>query len=229
MKIINMQIATLFNEYKKGAKKYNDFNIEAIEFEKKKLKEVADFPSLARCTVDVDITVEEFKNLAQEEVDNYIGLITGTTSNNQVKGYVLKTKLSNNQISNEHIVSWTRINLTEFFIQDSPVCTNDDSFVMEANEGIYYKYLAYSASISAQKGNYNWGKKAGKNIVENIEIFLPVSNEKYSSFEIQKIIVEFIEYRKSIASKILDLVRQIKEKQETFSKKLLETIFTQIQ
>jgi len=191
--MLDHEVIEKFKEFQTKTEKYEDLNIEDVRFEKKYLYTVADFPSMTRITGGTDISIAEYENLADSK-KNYFALVSGTVENNQISGYIHKDRLSKNSLSKPNVVSWTRINGEMFFIQEKPVCTNDDSFIMDVKESNNIKYIRYATMRMMKAKSFHWGNKAGKNKVKDVEIPVPKDlNEKYTSIELQKIIVEFLE------------------------------------
>ena len=181
------------NKFRKYAQENSiDFGITDIKFETKKLNTIANFPSLKRVSGGFDLEIEEYAKLEEYNKDNYYPLITGTVTNNQISGYVHKDNLEDGSLSNKNVISWTRINADNFFLQDKPVCTNDDSFVLEQHENYVREFIRYSILETMRMKNFDWGNKAGQRKIKNIDILIPQPMQNYSSFEIQKILTSFI-------------------------------------
>ncbi len=195
---LDSQVIEKFREFQEKTGKYLDLTIEDIELELLPLYQVANFPAMTRITGGVDISIDEFNSLSEEEQNNYFALVSGTVENNQVSGYIHKDRLSPNSLSSPNVISWTRINGNYFFIQVRPVCTNDDSFIMDIIQNKFIvKYVQYATMQIMKSKSFDWGNKAGKNKVKEIKIPIPKDyNEQYKSIDIQKAIVEFLEFRK---------------------------------
>jgi len=194
---LDSQVIEKFKEFQKQTKKYNDLDIEKVKFELSPLHQVANFPAMTRISGGVDISIDNFNSLSEEEQIDYFALVSGTVENNQISGYIHKNRLSKNSLSNSNVISWTRINGKYFFIQEKPVCTNDDSFIMDVKQDYAIKYVQYSTMQIMRSKSFNWSDKAGKNKVKEIQIPIPkILNENYDSLDLQKIIVEFLEFWK---------------------------------
>ena len=195
---LDSQVIEKFREFQEKTGKYLDLTIEDIELELLPLYQVANFPAMTRITGGVDISIDEFNSLSEEEQNNYFALVSGTVENNQVSGYIHKDRLSPNSLSSPNVISWTRINGHYFFIQVRPVCTNDDSFIMDIIQNKFIvKYVQYATMQIMKSKSFDWGNKAGKNKVKEIKIPIPKDyNEQYKSIDIQKAIVEFLEFWK---------------------------------
>lgn len=195
---LDYQVIEKFKEFQKKIGKYADLNIEDVEFELLPLHQVANFPAMTRIAGGVDISIDDFNSLPEEEKNNYFALVSGTVENNQVSGYIHKDRLSSNSLSSPNVISWTRINGQCFFIQARPVCTNDDSFIMDVNQNKFIlKYVQYATMQVMRSKSFDWGNKAGKNKVKEIEIPIPITlNENYKSAYLQNILVEFLEFWK---------------------------------
>jgi len=195
--MLDVEIRVKFKIFQKSeeGRIYRDLEIDDVQFENKPLDLIAKFPPMSRINGGVDKSIQEYNKLLKEEQKDYYPLISGTTENNQISGYIYKDRLSKNSLSNSNVISWTRINSELFFIQQEPVCTNDDSFIMDVNDNYAIKYIRYAAMTAMKYKRFNWGNKAGKNKVKKVEVPIPKDLDKaYTSFEIQKAIVEFLEY-----------------------------------
>jgi hypothetical protein len=195
---LDSQVIEKFKEFRSNTGKYLDLDIEKVEFELFPLHQVANFPAMTRISGGVDISIDNFNSLSEKEQIDYFALVSGTIENNQISGYIHKSRLSENSLSNSNVISWTRINGKYFFIQEKPVCTNDDSFIMDVKQDYYaIKYVQYSTMQIMRGKSFNWGDKAGKNKVKEIPIPIPkILNENYDSLNLQNIIVEFLEFWK---------------------------------
>ncbi len=193
--MLDTEVREKFKEFQEKTGKYNDLDINDVRFENKPLDFTAKFPPMSRISGGVDKSIQEYNELLKEEQKDYFPLISGTTENNQISGYIYKNRLSKNSLSNSNVISWTRINSELFFIQEEPVCTNDDSFIMDVNDNNSIKYIQYSAMTAMKYKRFNWGNKAGKNKVKEVEVPIPKDlDQTYTSFKIQEAIVEFLEY-----------------------------------
>jgi hypothetical protein len=192
---LDKEIIEKFEEFQEKTGKHGELYLEDVEFEEKALKYIANFPAMTRISGGIDKSISEYKLLLNDEKNNYKPLISGTVENNQISGYVHINRLSKNSLSKENIISWTRINSEVFFIQKNPVCTNDDSFVMEIKKDYIIKYVQLASMVMMKYKQFNWGNKAGKTKVKEVEIPIPKDlNKFYSSYQIQEAIVEFFEY-----------------------------------
>lgn len=208
------------NTFKKYAKNNNiKFDITDIEFETKTLNTIANFPSLKRVSGGFDLEIEEYTKLEESKKDNYYPLITGTVTNNQISGYVHKDNLEDGSLSNKNVISWTRINADNFFLQDKPVCTNDDSFVLEQHENYVREFIRYSILETMRMKNFDWGNKAGQRKIKNTVILIPQPIQDYSSYEIQKILTSFIN---NVNNEIEEYFKKY-DRAHNIAKKLRET------
>jgi len=219
----------LFKRWQKKENKYLDFDIGKVEFEEKKLKEIADFPTLSRSS-GIDITIDKFKKLDKTQQKEYFPLLSGTLNNNQIAGYIHKSKIKPEQLSRKYIISWSRLNPSNFFIHKTEVLISDDAFILQPKSNVaHITYLKHASSIRTREKKYGWGNKAGKRKIQNLEIPIPksitINSKKYSSYDIQKIIVEFLEYQFNISKKYREQLQYIKEDIEEFEKGLLPAVF----
>ena len=194
--MLDTEIIGKFKEFQKTetGRKYNDLDINDVQFEKKALKYIAEFPAMTRISGGIDKTILEYNALSADKQKMYKPLISGTVENNQISGYIHINRLSENSLSKPKVISWTRINSEVFFIQENPVCTNDDSFIMEVHKTFIIKYIQYASMVMMKFQQFHWGNKAGKNKVKEVKVPIPKDLDKiYTSFKIQEAIVAFLE------------------------------------
>ncbi len=178
-----------FNNFTKD--KSINLKLEDITFKKEPLHDIAEFPAMTRVSGGIDLKINEYNKLPISEQEQYFALVSGTVENNQIAGYIHKERLAEKSLSNSNIITWTRINSNIFFIQEKPVCTNDDSFVMEVNANNSIEYVKLSIIVAMKKKSFHWGNKAGKTVVKSVSILIPEQLNDYSSQEIQIILVDF--------------------------------------
>jgi len=214
----NINTIKKFNEFMNDSLGVNAFFYHEIELIKTKLgsPKVANFPAMSRAAASwIDVKPDNYIYLDEEQKELYVPLVSGTMENNQVSGYISKGKLTQKHISDAPVISWTRINPSVFFIQEKGVCTNDDSFVFVPSVDSFYKYLKYVASSVMRDLGYNWSRKAGKTIVQKIEVPIPKAIKDYSIYEVEEKIVDFFEdYLKKtrhLKSAITELKRLLPE------------------
>lgn len=187
--------------------KFNDIN-----FERCVLKECCSFPPLSRVKGKADLSIQEYESLSSQEQLKYFPLISGTMLNNQITGYLHKDRLSDNSLSPNPVLSWTRINASQFFIQNNPVVTNDDSFILAPNDPENIKFIYYSILAEMSKSQFSWTNKAGKEKVKNISIY-SLSNSYFSS-AIVDFIDEWHNWRDEIFRRIDQLSMSIDQAEE---------------
>lgn len=214
-----------FNSFIKN-RKY-DLKFSDIEFETRPLHKVSDFPIMTRVSGGTDLTIDEYMSLNNDEKEKYFALVSATVENNQISGYVHKDRLQEKSLSRSNVITWTRINSDFFFLQKKPVCTNDDSFVMDVKSNFSVKFVRFSTIATMKKKKFHWGNKAGKNVVKELEILIPKQLKNYSSKEIQMFLVEFwevitneIDYQLDVCDKSIELADKIDQAflYRTFSK-----------
>jgi len=205
----------------------NSFNIKIddINFEPKALSKIADFPRMPMALGTPDLTIQEYKSLDENEQKNYIPLIGGTLENNQVSGYFHKDNIRKESISEPNVLSWTRINGKYFFIQKEPVCTNDDSFFMKVHNDHLTEFIQAALMVFMRNNNADWGNKIGKRKMMEIEIMVPEASGSYSSLEIQKIFLEFLQTFSELKTKTLTYTSSIVEKCNILDKIFLQQLF----
>ncbi len=219
-------IIKLFEEFKRETGKYSDLALEGIKFEKKKIKDISDFPTVTKWEGDIDISLDEYEKLSKDKKNNYSPLISGSVENNQIVGYIEKSKIDEKYLSPENVISWSRINAKHFFIQKERVCRTEDAFVIKVKPFNNLKYVRYALMYVMQNSDFTWTNKAGKNKMKEVFIFIPKSiDEKYTSYEIQKAIADFIEFISLKSDDIVNLMEEITQKAEKGKENLLCKIF----
>lgn len=206
-----------------------ELDYEKVEFEEKKVSDVAEFPSVTRVLGGVDLKLDDYFKLEPTEREKYVPLVSGTVENNQISGFIRRDRISENNLSPKPCLSWTRINGSIFFRQEKSVCINDDSFVLIQKEGISeLDYLKYLIPVEASKNGFGWGNKAGVSKIKDLEILVPKDLNELSSIEIQGILTQFfdqylerVNHNRRVADK---LERQIAEYRETYLKLFFKSL-----
>lgn len=203
------------------------FDLEELEFEKHPVQKMASFPSTSRVTGGVDIKPEEYNNLNDEEKELYTPLVSGTTTNNQVSGFIKNERLSENNYSPAPCLSWTRINASVFFKHETAVCINDDSFVLTEKENeSTLDYLLYTIPLEASKQGFGWGNKAGISKIKDLKIAVPKDVESNTSIEIQEMLSSFFyKYILEIEGKRAG-IRQLEDIIPQYQDAFVQALFT---
>ena len=183
-------IVKYFEQWIRNTGRSKELDWNSLTFNDKKLKDICGFPPRTRIKGRVDLSIQEYQQLNIAKKEKYYPLITGTVNNNQVAGYIHENRLSPDSLSEGKCISWTRINGKRFFLQHSPVATNDDSFIMEVRKENNINYVLYAILAKMSDSEFGWSDKAGKEKVKNIDILIPINAE---SIKIQQLIVEFID------------------------------------
>jgi len=221
-------IIRLFELFKKETGKYKDLDLKKLEFEEKKLEEVAKFPRITRLQGGIDLTVEEYEKLNEKEKKDYYPLLTGTVENNQIGGFVHKSRVTERHLSESNVISWSRINASFFFIQKEKVCINDDAFIMDVKRDYYINYIQIATMATMQNKEFGWTNKAGKEKVKQVKIPIPKPFKNYTSYDIQKAIADFIEFVTLKSEEVQKLMDEIISKTELLRKTLLVKLFTKL-
>ncbi|MFL0684428.1 MAG: restriction endonuclease subunit S [Algoriphagus aquaeductus] len=206
-----------------------ELDYEKVEFEEKKVSDIAEFPSVTRVLGGVDLKLDDYYKLEPTEREKYVPLVSGTVENNQISGFIRRDRISENNLSPEPCLSWTRINGSIFFRQEKSVCINDDSFVLIQKKGISdLNYLKNLIPIEASKSGFGWGNKAGVSKIKDLKILVPIDLNELSSIEIQGILTQFfdqylerVNHNRRVADK---LERQIAEYRETYLKLFFKSL-----
>ena len=200
-----------------------ELSFKSMGFREMKLEDICDFPALTRIKGKVDLSIYEYQQLSDTEKEKYSPLISATLKNNQITGYVHESRLSPKSLSDRECISWTRINGKHFFLQESPVVTGDDSFIMHVHTTHEIKYVRYATLAAMYISDFNWSKKAGKTIVKNIDIRIP-NNLNGDSKEYQARIVEFIEnwinWKDTLNQKVDDFLNKLERAEEALIAKV---------
>jgi len=222
---LDKEILKLYKQWQEENGLYSDIDLGGIEFATKQLREgVCDFPSLSN--VDgKDISIDEFHLLSSSDKTKYIPKITGTIENNQVSGYVEKERIKslNNAISPDKVISWTRINGKQFFVQYAPVCTSDDSFVMKPKDTFSIEYICFSLLASTINSQFDWSKKLGVTRAKLLLVLVPIHE---NSLEIQKSLVEFVEWKRTNIQHYLNHLDRLETQLDNIEEALLAKLFS---
>jgi len=196
---LDYQVIEKFKEFQKRTNQYDDLIIEEVMFEES-------YPFNDSQNVELIGS----KNIASHEDLNQIndenGLPVYDASIN-INTYVDENKFPNKTFEvedndNPDISFASEGNSsagTNFIIHKGKYFVNNHRTVMKFTKKYYSKYVYYNIFKMKEKYGFKRGDTPSQKKLSKLRIMLPIPkdvNEKYKSFNIQNIIVEFLEYWK---------------------------------
>lgn len=194
---LDSQVIEKFKEFKEKTGKYLDLQIEDVQFEES-------FPF----NDDENVILVGSKNIASHEelakISDKNGLPVYDASSN-INTYIDENKFPNQVFevennSNPDISFASEGNSsagTNFMIHQNKYFVNNHRTVMKFTNKYYSKYIYYNIFRMKEKYGFKRGYTPSQKELKVLEIRIPIPkdyNEKYKSIDIQKAIVEFLEY-----------------------------------
>jgi len=196
---LDYQVIEKFKEFQNKSGKYSDLIIENIKFEKS-------FPF----NDDENIILIGSKNIASHEeldqINDKDGLPVYDASSN-INTYVNEHKFPNQifevENNNNPDISFASEGNssagTNFIIHENKYFVNNHRTVIKFTGKYYSKYVYYNIFKMKEKYGFKRGYTPSQKELKRLEIMIPIPkdyNVKYKSFDIQKAIVEFLEFWK---------------------------------
>lgn len=227
---LDSQVIEKFREFQDKTGKYLDLDIENVEFENKYLKELVKTPIKGGGTPDTKIKKYWLDDFSLIDNINYFGWrnIEKDLFNNKFLNKYSKviTKEAYDKYStwlipsNSILIAIASASKGLITINNRPMCTNQNILGVVINDYNYTEYIYYCLKnlYSTLIGKKEFGNLT-KGSEEDREILIPKDyNENYKSMDIQKAIVEFLEYSfdtldriKSNIDKRYDIVTKMKK------------------
>jgi hypothetical protein len=194
---LDSQVIKKFKEFQEKTGKYLDLDIEDVEFEES-------FPF----NDDENVILIGSKNIASHEelsgINDKNGLPVYDASSN-INTYVDENKFPNQVFEvenndNPDISFASEGNSsagTNFIIHQNKYFVNNHRTVMKFTNKYYSKYIYYNIFRMKEQYGFKRGYTPSQKELKRLEIRIPIPkdyNEKYKSIDIQKVIVEFLEY-----------------------------------
>lgn len=193
------QVIEKFKEFQEKTGKYTDLVIEDVQFEES-------FPF----NDDENVILVGSKNIASHEelaqINDKNALPVYDASSN-INTYVNENKFPNQVFevennSNPDISFASEGNSsagTNFIIHQNKYFVNNHRTVMKFTNKYYSKYIYYNIFRMKDKYGFKRGYTPSQKELKRLEIMIPIPqdyNEQYKSIDIQKAIVEFLEFWK---------------------------------
>jgi len=234
-------IIKLFEEFKKESSKYENLRLEDVEFEYKKLKDVATTIK-AGGTPRTDIADYWADDTSLVDNENYFGwrdIDKNLFSNMYIEDFskvITKEGLENSSTwlvpENSILLAIASNSKGLLAINKVPMCINQNilGIVLDHTQyDVRYIYFCLKNIYSRilNKGYGNLTKSSEEN--REVPIPKPIKDEKgkeiYSSYEIQKVIADFIEFIALRSDDVIKIMNEIKEKAEKGKKVLIYKLF----
>lgn len=194
---LDSQVIEKFKEFQEKSGKYSDLVIEDVQFEKK-------FPFID----DENIILVGSKNIASHEelarINDKNGLPVYDASPN-INTYVDENKfldqvfeVENNNNPDISFASEGNSSAgTNFIIHQNKYFVNNHRTVMKFTNKYYSKYIYYNIFNMKEKYGFKRGYTPSQKELKRLEVMIPIPqdyNEKYRSIDIQRAVVDFLEY-----------------------------------
>ena len=232
-----------FEKWRKEKNKYQDLNIEEVEFEIKRIH--SDNKDDLVCRKRMGFTPKTILNgtinwFSVKDLSNIKGLFIiypdtiKKTTMDLIKQAVDKKNTGKSEKlipikKGDVLVSFKlSVGIVKIYNSDEIAYCNEAIDILTPKENIYNKYLAYNCMTEyLQYGTQtNNGLTLNDDDKKKIKIYIPKPYKTYSSYDIQKILVEFLEDNKNTSDKYrkkLDSVdKDIKEMEDN----LIPAIFS---
>lgn len=220
--MLNSAVIYKFNEFKKASKKYEDLNIEDIEFDLKKLHEVSTITP-GQSPEGINLNTEgnglPFYQGKTEFTDMYIGKPTKWT------------KHSKKTANKDDILISMRAPAGAVNIAIETISIGRGLSAIRANDDILNDYLfrylkSIETRINLEKNNGGFYSSMTKDELYDFDIYVPKQiNDKYTSQKIQTALVEFLNYQKSQTELLKGKMSSLQSKVDKADKAILNKIF----
>ena len=235
---ITDDVVNLFNEFKEE-KKYDDLNLEEVKFEEKKLIDFGGGEGICKqrmgftpkTTPDGDIYFFKVGDLSKVEGLEIIEPQTEEMTKMEYVDKVIgkKSKKRTPIKKGEILVSFKlTVGVAKIYNSDKLAYCNEAIDILTPKEGYYNKYLAMIVG-EKYKEQANSETVKGKSLNEDLKklIYIPIPKpfDDYSSYQIQKIIAEFIEFS---FENYLKLIQKIRKESDLLEKHLIRKFFDSI-
>lgn len=232
-------IVKLFEEFKKQRGKYPDLDLRKVEFEEKELKDIADKIKAGGTpkTSEKRYWANDFSLIDNQKYFGWRDIDKELFSNmyiDKVAKVITKEGLDKSSTwlvpENSILLAIASNSKGLLTINKVPMCINQNilGIVLDRNKydiRYIYFFLKNHYSKIIQKGFGNLTKASES----KVKIFIPKSiNEKYTSYQIQKAIADFIEFISLKSDDIVNLMEEIIEKAEKGKENLLCKIFDKL-
>lgn len=185
---LDSQVIEKFREFQNKTEKYSDLDIEDIQFE--------------NISLSNDLYFEFIKG-KNKYIQKYItkhpgeyAILGSSLKNECISNYIQPIDIRD--VIDKPCVSFNKDNAKGSmpFYRDYPFLMDRHHIAILSSDNIFPQYLYYSLITYFEKSKFGWGENvASVEEVSKYSVPVPTDlNKKYSSINIQKIIVEFLEY-----------------------------------
>jgi len=234
--MLSNKLIKLFNEFKKETGKYNDLNIEDVEFESKKIVDVFDIVRRGASPRPIKEYMVDSTYIGQKY--NWLKIGDVTKSNvflKKTSQYINEDGMKKSVLGKKgDFLVTNSMTVGVPIILDIDTCFHDGFLYLGFNdrnqEEYYNMYLFYYFTSYRQelmlKSKDGIVNNLNIDIVKEASIVLPKQyNVKYISFKIQKAIVEFLDYQKEQTWKLRKQMLLLQNKTNAIDRGVLSSIF----
>lgn len=231
----------LFEEFKKKIGKYQDLNLEDIELEEKKLIDFGDGVGICKQRMGFTPKTISGGNIYFYKVGDLskvqgIEITNPRTEEKTIMGYINEAVGKGSEKAKpiqkgDILVSFKlTIGVTKIYNSDEIAYCNEAIDILTPKKGYYNKYLAFIVGEKYQeKAKVKTVKGTSLNKESKDKIYIPIPKQagNYTSFDIQKAIVEFIEHvsltSESVVNLMEDIIKITKKGKENLICKLFQS------
>ena len=232
-------VIKLFEEFKRQTGMYQDLDLDEVEFEEKELKDIADKIKAGGTpkTSEEQYWANDFSLIDNQEYFGWRDINKELFSNmyiDKVAKVITKEGLDKSSAwlvpENSILLAIASNSKGLLTINKVPMCINQNilGIVLDRNKydvRYIYFFLKNHYSKIIQKGFGNLTKASES----KVKILIPKPiNEKYTSYQIQKAIADFIEFVSLKSDDVVNLMGEIIEKAEKGKENLLYKIFDKL-
>ncbi|HOY30266.1 MAG TPA: hypothetical protein PKW80_00155 [Bacteroidales bacterium] len=236
--MVNKQIIDRFKLFQQRTGKYPDFDITHLKFSQVQLKDIAKTPLKSGGTPKTEVPEYWASDFSLVDNKNYFGwrdinkeifekgIITEYSKIITKKGYDSSSTWL--VPSNSILIAMASASKGLLAINSLPMCTNQNILALVIKDAFDVKYIYYSLKEIYRTLE---GKKEFGNLTKGSEeqryITIPKSiDDIYTSFKIQKILVDFFEYFNNLNKKNIERVDFILSCIENIDKIIIPHVFS---
>lgn len=207
---LDSQVIEKFKEFRDKIGKYLDLDIEKVEFENIALSDEEYFEFIK----GRNYYIKKY-NIANK---GKYPLATGSVKNDSIAYYVKPINIAD--IITQKCISFNKDGDSQIFYRDYEFLMDRHHIAIIPSELVLAKYLYFALISYFKKMKFGWGENvADVSTVSTHSVPIPKGyNENYKSIDIQKAIVDFLEYNfdnleriKSTIDKRYDIVTKMKK------------------
>lgn len=182
---LDYQVIEKFKDFQKKTNQYNDLKIEDIKFKNISLGNDEYF----KFVKGKNYYIKEY-NISNP---GKYPLATGSIKNDSIAYYVKPVNKSDIIVSES--VSYNKDGDTTVFYRNYEYLMDRHHIAIIPTKKVYVKYLFYSMKELFRKNKYGWGENVAN--AEDVQVNvvpIPYDYSSYKSVDIQKVLVEFLEF-----------------------------------